>query len=88
MAVETVTVNCVAGSYTKIADNKTNCTFRLKTIGSGRMVIAASQPAANVTDFIPVSSKDPVEIGNMSGTEDVYFMPDGTAAIDLAVIRG
>jgi hypothetical protein len=88
MAVETVTVNCVAGSYTRIAENKTNCSFRLRTIGTGRMMIASAQPAANVTDFIPVSSREPTEIGSMSGTEDVWFMPDGDSAIDLAIIRG
>lgn len=88
MAVDIKVISCPAGSYTLLAQDKTNCTFQLRTVGSGRLAISATQPAANTSDYFRVTSSDPAELGSLSGTEDVYFMPEGTSAIEIEVIRG
>lgn len=88
MPVDTGFISCPAGSYTAIATDKANCSFRLKTIGSGRMVISTSAPAPGATNYVRVGSGKWVELGSMSGTEDVYFMPDSAAAIEVEFIRG
>ena len=88
MAVETKAVSCPSGSYTALATAKTNVTFRMRTRGMGRMVVAASQPAANVTDYFTVSSLWQTELGSLSGTENVYFMPEGSDAVVVEVLRG
>lgn len=88
MTVETKQVTCAAGAYTRIAENCTNCSFVFETTGYGRVVVSASQPAAGSVDYIPVTSDKSFEIGSMSGTEDVWFMPGGDTAKNIFVMRG
>lgn len=88
MAVETVSVACAHGAYTLIAENKTNCSVQLRTNGSVAPVIASSQPAAGAGNYITIVGDKAIDIGSMSGTEDVWFMPYGDAAMTVAVMRG
>lgn len=88
MAVETLAITCVAGSYTRVAEDKTNCSVQLRTNGAGRIVVAASQPSASTADYIEITNEAPIDIGSMSGSEDVWFMPLGENSMTVAVIRG
>ena len=88
MAVETKRVTCAPGVYTRIAENCVNCSFVFETVGTGRVVIAATQPSIETNDYVPASSEKSFEIGSMSGTEDVWFMPATQAAANLFVMRG
>lgn len=83
---ETSLIQCVAGTYSLVAQDSTNVILRNRVSGVCRMVVARDQPAPGHGDYIRLRNEDfPFRVPGLNTSDKVWINPERDTQIEALI---